>query len=115
MTAGHATALAGLANNTALIQISAPVQPGNSGGPVLDASGNVVAVVTGKLNVLRAAAVTGDIAQNINFAVAPSALRGFLDAHNVSYESAPSSKSLGTADVADIGRRFTVLVECTRE
>ncbi|WP_353621869.1 peptidoglycan DD-metalloendopeptidase family protein [Variovorax saccharolyticus] len=115
VTAGHATALAGLANNTALIQISAPVQPGNSGGPVLDASGNVVAVVTGKLNVLRAAAVTGDIAQNINFAVAPSALRGFLDAHNVSYEAAPSSKSLGTADVADIGRRFTVLVECTRE
>ncbi|WP_375122582.1 peptidoglycan DD-metalloendopeptidase family protein [Variovorax sp. WS11] len=115
VTAGNATALAGLANNTAIIQISAPVQPGNSGGPVLDSSGNVIGVVTSKLNVLKTAAVTGDIAQNVNFAVAPSTLRGFLEANDVRYNAAPSTKSLGTADVADIGKRFTVLVECKTE
>ncbi|WP_240651276.1 MULTISPECIES: trypsin-like peptidase domain-containing protein [unclassified Variovorax] len=112
VTAGNATALAGLANNTAVIQISAPVQPGNSGGPVLDSSGNVVGVVASKLNVLRAAAITGDIAQNVNFAVAPSTLRGFLEANDVGYSAVPSTRNLGTADVADIGKRFTVVVEC---
>ncbi|NDZ17775.1 hypothetical protein C7T35_33505 [Variovorax sp. WS11] len=115
VTAGNATALAGLANNTAIVQISAPVQPGNSGGPVLDSSGNVVGVVTSKLNVLKTAALTGDIAQNVNFAVSPSTLRGFLDANDVKYSAAPSTKILGTADVADIGKRFTVLLECTPE
>lgn len=115
VTAGNTTALAGLANNTAIIQISAPVQPGNSGGPVLDSSGNVVGVVTSKLNVLRTAAITGDIAQNVNFAVAPSTLRGFLEANDVKHSTAPSTKNLGTADVADIGKRFTVVVECKME
>lgn len=115
VTAGNATALAGLANNTAMIQISAPVQPGNSGGPVLDASGNVVGVVTSKLNVLRTAAMTGDIAQNVNFAVSPSTLRGFLEANDVKHTVAASTKTFGTADVADIGKRFTVVVECNME
>jgi hypothetical protein len=41
---------AGLGDDSRYLQISAPVQPGNSGGPLLDASGHLVGIVTGKLN-----------------------------------------------------------------
>src|ERR1700730_17779896 len=44
-TLGNVTAVAGLGDDTRIIQISASVQPGNSGGPLLDYSGNVVGVV----------------------------------------------------------------------
>jgi hypothetical protein len=44
------------------------VQPGNSGGPLLDEDGNVIGVVVSKLG-LKAAQATGDIPQNVNYAV----------------------------------------------
>ncbi len=73
-TLGNVTALAGLGDDTRFLQISAPVQPGNSGGPLLDENGNVIGVVTSKLNAVRTLARTGDIPQNVNFAIRASAL-----------------------------------------
>ena len=61
------------------LQISAPVQPGNSGGPLFDTTGQIVGVVTGKIAGLRIAAATGNIPENINFAIKTGALRDFLD------------------------------------
>lgn len=112
VTAGNVSALAGMQNDSRFIQISAPVQPGNSGGPLVDSSGNVVGVVVSKLNAVKMAQLTGDIPQNVNFAVSPLTLQGFLDANGVDYQTAPSNKNLSTADVADIAKKYTVLVEC---
>jgi S1-C subfamily serine protease len=72
-----------LAGDSRLLQISAPVQPGNSGGPLLDASANVIGVVVSKLDALRVAKATGDIPQNVNFALNANVLRAFLDANDV--------------------------------
>jgi S1-C subfamily serine protease len=55
VSVGNVSALAGLADDSRYLQISAPVQPGNSGGPLLDASGHLVGVVTAKLDALRMA------------------------------------------------------------
>lgn len=112
VTTGNVSALAGMQNDSRFIQISAPVQPGNSGGPLVDGSGNVAGVVVSKLNAMKIAEITGDIPQNVNFAVSPLVLQGFWDANGVNYQSAPSNKNLSTADVADIAKRYTVLVEC---
>ena len=79
VTTGIISSLAGLFNDARFLQISAPVQPGNSGGPLLDTSGNIVGVVAEKLNALRVAKATGDIPENINFAIKTGALRDFLD------------------------------------
>src|SRR6185437_11182820 len=49
LTTGTVSALAGMRNDSRFLQISAPVQPGNSGGPLLDQSGNLVGVVESKL------------------------------------------------------------------
>jgi S1-C subfamily serine protease len=80
VTTGIVTALAGLGDDSRFLQISAPVQPGNSGGPLFDRYGNVVGVVVAKLNALKIASATGDIPQNVNFAIKASVAKAFLDA-----------------------------------
>lgn len=112
VSVGSVSALAGPDDDSRLIQISAPVQPGNSGGPVLDSSGNVVGVVVWKLNALKVAQATGDIPQNVNFAVSAGTARAFLDAEGVAYATAPSVEKRAPEDVAAAARKFTVLVEC---
>lgn len=83
LTTGEISALAGLADNQRQYQISAPVQPGNSGGPLLDMSGQVVGVIVSKLNAQRIAQRTGDIPQNVNFAVKGSEALAFLRGNGV--------------------------------
>ena len=72
------SSLSGLLNNTRFLQISAAVQPGNSGGPLLSSSGEVVGVVAAKINAIKFAKATGEIPENINFAIKTGALRDFL-------------------------------------
>lgn len=68
-TLGNVTALAGMRDDTRVLQTSAPVQPGNSGGPLLDMSGNVVGVVEAQLDALTMIKVASDVPQNVNFAI----------------------------------------------
>jgi S1-C subfamily serine protease len=80
---GTISALAGLWNDRRMIQISTPVQPGNSGSPLLDQSGNVVGIVAGKLNAIQVAETRSETTQNINFAVNLRTIQSFLDSHAV--------------------------------
>ena len=114
MSTGAVSALAGPGDDRRFIQITAPVQPGNSGGPVLDAAGNVVGVVVAKLDAVEIARSTGDIPQNVNFAVSAGIARAFLDVGGVPYETAPSDTEAGPVEIAAAARKFTVLVECWR-
>ena len=111
-TGGLVSSLQGLRNAAGEIQITAPVQPGNSGGPVMDASGLVVGVVQSKLDAVRAAALTGDMPQNVNFAVALDVLADFLEMNQVPFRSSPRGASLDTAQVARMAQQFTYRVEC---
>ena len=88
VTTGIINSLSGILNDSRFMQISAPVQPGNSGGPLLDTSGHIVGVVAEKLNALKIAKATGSIPENINFAIKIGALRDFLDNNVVSYRTA---------------------------
>jgi S1-C subfamily serine protease len=114
ITTGTVSALAGPGNDRRYLQITAPVQQGNSGGPLLDLAGNVVGVVVGKLDALMVAGLTGDIPQNVNFAISAWTARAFLDAHNVPYETAPPEPRLTAREVAAKAQDYTVLVECWR-
>ena len=112
VTSGQVNSLAGLENDSTRIQISAPVQPGNSGGPLIDRSGGIVGVIVSKLNVSKLAKVTGDFAQNINFAIKPEILRLFLDANQMSYRTSTLGTRLEGTEIAKRARIFTVQVIC---
>ena len=112
ITNGTVSRLSGLQGDTGQIQISAPVQPGNSGGPLVDSAGNVIGVVSGKLNALKVADAIGDIPQNINFAIGGNILRAFLDAKGISYKEAGRGADLRGEQIAALASSFTVLVEC---
>ncbi len=115
VTTGSLTALAGEGGDARRLQFSAPIQPGNSGGPVLDQSGAVIGVATAELNGLMfAAAAGGAVPQNVNFAVGSDTARSFLAANQVSANRSLSHQTMGPADIGDLARRFTVRVVCWR-
>jgi TPR repeat protein len=114
LSPGVVSALAGLGNNTSQIQITAPVQQGNSGGPVLDGKGQVVGVVVQKLDAVKVAKLTGDVPQNVNFAINESTTRAFLDSNQVQYKTG-HWWNIGQKDLTEIAedaRTYTVVVEC---
>jgi S1-C subfamily serine protease len=113
VTSGIVSSLSGLLNDTRYLQISAEVQSGNSGGPLLDTSGLVVGVVSSKLNALKVVKATGDLPQNINFAIKTGAMRDFLDNSVVSYKTAEPKSEMKTADIARQARAYTMLISCT--
>jgi S1-C subfamily serine protease len=112
-TLGNVTALSGLRDDSRFIQISAAVQPGNSGGPALDEAGRLMGVVVSKLNAVAIARITGDIPQNVNFAIKVGTLVNFLEAHNIGYEPAePSARELPATERAQRAEASSALVEC---
>jgi S1-C subfamily serine protease len=76
---GEIASLAGAADDPRYFQISLPVQPGNSGGALVDARGNVVGIVAAKLDASAALAATGSLPENVNYAVKSSLLLSFLE------------------------------------
>ena len=108
-TIGNVSALAGIKNDSRHIQISAPIQPGNSGGPVIDQCGNVIGVVVSFLGAHNKSA-----AQNVNFAININALTSFLDLHGVPYSTQASERSLQTVELAEHAQSITVLILCEK-
>ena len=69
VTDGIINSFSGANNDPRVFQLSAPVQQGNSGGPLVTMDGNVVGVIAAKLDAARVAQQTGDIPQNVNYAI----------------------------------------------
>ncbi|MBN8476124.1 tetratricopeptide repeat-containing serine protease family protein [Sulfuritalea sp.] len=113
LTPGVVSAMTGIGNNTNQIQITAPIQPGSSGSPVMNKKGEVVGVVSMKLSDSKMAKATGSVGQNVNFAVSGQTLKTFLDTHKVEYRTGGFlSFERNTADLADEARKWTLVVEC---
>lgn len=112
VTRGSVTSLKGIAGDGVRMQISAPVQPGNSGGPVVNAAGQVVGVVVAKLDAQMVAEATGDIPQNINFAIRGEIAKLFLYQNGVEPVEAGEATALAPEDLADLAQGFTRLITC---
>jgi hypothetical protein len=109
---GEIAALSGPKDDPRYFQISVPVQPGNSGGALFDERGNVVGVVTGKLNPLAAVVSSGALPENVNYAVKSSFLLSFLEAvpELVAKLPEPSKTGLKFEDAIARAEEATALV-----
>jgi len=111
LTKGIVSSLTGLGNNISQIQIDAAIQPGNSGGPVVNMNGQVVGIASAGLSKLYMAQEANYIPENVNFAVASQTLTAFLKAHKVKVTSGPS-KIYSTKELAKIGEPATIQLFC---
>ena len=78
-TEGTISALTGIGDEPKLFQVSVPVQPGNSGGPLLDSKGRVVGIIVSRLDDLAIILATGSTPQNVNYALKASFVLSLLE------------------------------------
>ena len=76
---GEISALTGIKDDPRLFQVSVPVQPGDSGGALADSSGNVVGVMVAKLSAEVAVATSGEVPENVNYALKSSYVLNLLE------------------------------------
>jgi serine protease Do len=108
-TLGHVTSLSGTRDDTRFLQMSTPVQPGNSGGALLDMSGSVVGVVVAQLS-----ALPKSVPQNVNFAIQPSMVINFLEVKGVTpkLDTSSTGAQRSPTEVCEIAKKFTIRVYC---
>lgn len=112
VTRGTVSALKGLGGDARTMQITSPVQSGNSGGPLLSSGGAVVGVVVAKLDAEKVADVLGDMPQNVNFAVRGEIAKLFLAQNGVEPRLSLAEEKLAPELIADRASAFTTFVEC---
>ena len=69
-------------------------------------------VVVSKLNAMAIARTTGDIPQNVNFAIKVSTLVSFLEAHNVAYEADRATHEMSNTQRAERTEASSTQLEC---
>ncbi len=109
---GEIASLSGAADDARYFQMSVPVQPGNSGGALVDERGNVVGIVSAKLDASVALAASGALPENVNYAVKSSFLLSFLESvPDVSAKlKSPNTADEKFSDVVKSAQDATVLV-----
>ena len=78
-TEGSISSMSGLKNEPIAYQITVPIQPGNSGGPLVSDKGQVVGVITSSAAAMQFLEDSGSLPQNINWAVKSDYLMPLLD------------------------------------
>lgn len=68
-TSGDISATSGAGDDPRFLQVSAPVQAGNSGGPLVAMNGDVIGIVVSKLSALKMLGATGDVTENVGYAL----------------------------------------------
>jgi hypothetical protein len=109
VTKGEISSLNGIGDDPRAWQISVPVQTGNSGGPLLDESGNLIGVVLSKLG-MKAAVATGDIPQSVGYAVKGAYALALLEPYLDASAPEPSNQKRSLEDMVAKAQQSVVLV-----
>jgi S1-C subfamily serine protease len=114
-TDGIVSSVTGPDNDTRYLQFTAPIQPGNSGGPLLDERGQVVGVINARMRDIEMLEASGALPQNINFAIHGDLAERFLEMNGVEPVMAPSSDSLSPSEIAKRAEFYTYRLTCLGE
>lgn len=104
LTNGIVSSRTGYQGDISTYQISAPIQPGNSGGPMFDRNGNIIGIVV--------AGVPG--AENVGYAIKTSYLRLLIESVGLNVEF-PNNNTISTLSLAEKVKRvknFVLYIEC---
>ncbi|TNV12655.1 trypsin-like peptidase domain-containing protein [Brucella pecoris] len=113
ITMGNINSLIGLENDTRYLQISTPIQPGNSGGPLVDRSGFLLGINSAKLDDSYAIKTSGSIPQNVNFAIKSNILELFLQSRSINFTKEDAAASeLSSADLAEKVSKSVFQIVC---
>ena len=111
-TKGVVSSLAGIGDDYSQIQIDAALQPGNSGGPIIDEiTGNIVAVAVAKLDYEKIIEDFGAVPENTNFGIKASAVRNIMRGNNVPSKT-PSTKQIRISELRSLAKEATVHLTC---
>jgi S1-C subfamily serine protease len=101
-TTGSVSNLLGPGDDARIVQVTCPIQPGSSGGPVFDDAGNLVAVVTATLV----------NTQNVNFAIRSALVLPLLEVAGIDYRRLDRQSPMSVSDIVRTHSRAVLRVEC---
>jgi S1-C subfamily serine protease len=110
-TKGTISSLTGFKDDLRLYQVSVPIQPGNSGGPLLDENGNILGVVIAMLNAKKTFEISGSLPQNVNYAVKSLYAQAMIDTMPDVAEKL-ISPSRNKSNAIEDAQASTVMVVC---
>jgi uncharacterized repeat protein (TIGR02543 family) len=111
-TKGNIAALSGVEDDSSCFQISVPIQPGNSGGALINDQGNVIGVICSKLSAEIALDSSGSLPENVNYAIKSSFLLAFLESVDKlkNLLICPESTQIPESEILDKATSSTVLI-----
>ena len=112
ITKGVISSLSGPGNNYSLLQIDAAVQPGNSGGPILNQRGEAVGVTVSKADAFAFLSKFSTLPENVNFGIKIETVKSFLKANNVSLNKSLFQSELSSVEIASLAQKSTIHLQC---
>jgi len=114
ITKGIISSLSGPGNDYSVFQMDAAVQPGNSGGPIINNQGKLIGVTVAKANSEAFYEETGSLPENINFGIKVEMLEPFLKGNNIrQLRTSSSSRDLKTSiELAKKADGATIHLQC---
>ena len=119
ITSGNVSSLTGLGKNFTNFSHTAPSQPGNSGGPIVNEHGSVVGILVGGIAAskalsvdLKTGEVDGNIPQNINFGIKNTVLKSLLSDNDIAITIRDGYFSKSQKNIAKISKEASVLINC---
>ena len=106
VTSGIVSATRGPGDDSGEFQLDAAVQPGNSGGPIYDKSGNIVGVVVSRLNKEMFKS------ENVNFGIKASSVRQFLKSSGFPSKKSERTEEKSNEQLAEIAKNQALMVMC---
>ena len=111
-TSGSISSEVGFGQNINQFQFTAPIQPGNSGGPIFNSYGGVVGIAVSSASTKELEELVGSNIQNINFGIKASTFKSLLDQTDINFEEGNPNWFSSQKNVASSAKSGTVLIQC---